>query len=242
LLVERGGELQGLLTRAQVEGNTQAVEELTVQIEENKLAIEENTRAAFDAARQTAERRFAQTSSLIDIGIRIAQLSGPGFTPNRQAIIGLLRQRGAALTGRGGELRGLFDRAVMEGNTQATDELRLQIEENTVAILENNKQLAEITGAIDRPQTFASEFWDRFRVALFTGGGSLLPNYRIPQMAGGGYVRRDGLFYLHAGESVVTPDQMTSAGDVNITINEAGQPTDPLYIAERISFARKQRI
>jgi len=113
---------------------------------------------------------------------------------------------------------------------------------NTSATLDNNDALKQLTSsAFD----FSTTAWTRFRQAIFTGMGTVLPQYPIPQMQTGGYVTKSGIFQLHAGEHVINPRGGVHApvkeGDINIEIHEAGGPIDSLGLAKRISWERGSR-
>ena len=111
------------------------------------------------------------------------------------------------------------------------------------ALAQNTNQLDTLTGTLGQAQSFSSTAWSLLRMAVFTGAGGLLPQFQVPSMQSGGYVRRAGIFNLHAGEFVVNPSQpggqQFGGGDVNVTVHEAGPETDYTYLANRIAFATR---
>jgi hypothetical protein len=115
--------------------------------------------------------------------------------------------------------------------------------ENTGAVVDNTRETRDLTNSITTPQTWASSSWNWFREAIFNGMGDVLPQYRIPQLHSGGTVGRGGLFELAPGEIVINPrgDNMPKTGDLNITVNEAGQPMDITHLANRMAFEMKSQ-
>jgi phage-related protein len=112
--------------------------------------------------------------------------------------------------------------------------------DNTTAVVDNTGQLEELTDTA--VQQWSSTAWQWFREAVFTGMGTVLPEYDVPQMQTGGHVTRGGLFRLHTGEFVVNPERSNiKDGDISITVNEAGRPLDVTHLANRIAFEKKSR-
>ena len=112
--------------------------------------------------------------------------------------------------------------------------------DNTTATVDTSKELSDLNGNL-APQSFTGGAWQWFREAIFTGMGDVLPQYTVPHAATGGLVARSGLMNLHAGELIVNParGQMTSEGDLNITVNQDSSPLDIGYLASRMQFERK---
>lgn len=108
---------------------------------------------------------------------------------------------------------------------------------NEQAVQDNTLAIEELEGALNE-QTFTTTAWEKFRQAVFDGSGNLLSSYDIPQMASGGFIQKEGLFHLHAGEKV-TPANMVnndSNNSVNLTINEAGGVPDPTTLGNIIGW------
>jgi hypothetical protein len=112
--------------------------------------------------------------------------------------------------------------------------------DNTTAVVDNTQNINQLNGSLTSPQGFNSSAWQWFRTAIFTGMGSVLPDYVIPQMHTGGYVTKAGVFDLSPGERVLTPNQQRSGAEVNITVNEAGGPVDTEWLSSRIGWEIKK--
>lgn len=109
-------------------------------------------------------------------------------------------------------------------------------------IVTNTTALNELTGTLNKPQSFSSQAWTMFRQAIFDGSGGLLPAYNIPRMDVGGYVKRDGLAYLHAGE-VVKPYKAPEEGnEYHIHVSNPSEVVDPAYLARAFAFQMKGSI
>jgi hypothetical protein len=118
-------------------------------------------------------------------------------------------------------------------------DLTQQLLENELAILENNKNLADLNGQLGETQGFSSTSWELFRQAIFNGTGGLLPQFKVPSLASGGDIVKSGLFELHAGEAVV--DKSSTIGDTNVYITSPTEVLDPQYLATRLAFDRRNR-
>ena len=102
---------------------------------------------------------------------------------------------------------------------------------NTMAMLDNTTAVNEVTGTMLDPQTFASSAWTRFREAVFTGMGQVLPQYDQNNTMG----------EVNTG-AVIIPAASTSSrvsGDTNIILNESGRPPDLQEISSVVTFASK---
>ena len=107
---------------------------------------------------------------------------------------------------------------------------------------ENTAAIEDLEGAM-KEQTFTTSAWEKFRQAVFNGSGGLLSSYDIPQMASGGFIQKEGLFHLHAGEKV-TPASMVnndSNTNIHVNINEAGGYPDPNAIGKIIGWELSSR-
>ena len=112
-------------------------------------------------------------------------------------------------------------------------------------MLENNESLKELDESTKENSdvfTFQTTAWTQFRRAVLNGNGSILPslNSAIPQLATGGYIKSDGIAYLHAAEVVVPAGKHSTSngGPLVDTINFT-QPTevaDPVAISNQIGF------
>jgi archaellum component FlaC len=112
--------------------------------------------------------------------------------------------------------------------------------DNTVAVIDNSQNIKNLQNP--QAQTWSSTAWQWYREAIFSGMGDVLPQYKVPGMATGGQVTKDGLFKLHAGEFVVNAEgSNVPEGDINITVHEAGGPLDVTHLASRIAFEKKNR-
>ena len=114
--------------------------------------------------------------------------------------------------------------------------------QNEAAVQENTAAIEDLEGAM-KEQTFTTSAWEKFRQAVFNGSGGLLSSYDIPQMASGGFIQKEGLFHLHAGEKV-TPASMVnndSNTNIHVNINEAGGYPDPNAIGKIIGWELSSR-
>lgn len=236
------GGLTAALGQAEASGNTSLADEIRDQIASLNQDINDQYRRKFTEAREAANKQFSFQSSLNDVALSIAQISGPGFTPNLSAIRQALTNRGALLNNRAADLQQQLAGAYATGDQDLIMDLTVAIEENRLAVLQNSQALAEATGALT-DQTWTSSAWDQFRVAVFDGLGGLMPNMTVPALATGGYIQREGLFKLHAGEAVIPAEQVGESwgGDTNITINTPSPVVDPRMIAEQIGFEYRLR-
>lgn len=236
------GGLTAQLANAQANGLTDLAQDLVTQIGNLNQDIADIARQQVTNAREAVNKKFSQQMSLNDVALQIAQISGPNFSPDIGAVSGILNQRGALLTARTAQLTEQLRQAQLDKNTDAMNELQLEIEQNKLAILQNSQQLAELNNQSGVAQGFSSLTWQWFRKAIFDGAGSLLPDY-IPQMATGGFIKKEGLFYLHAGEKVTPASEVSMGGNsqVVVNINEADANPDPLYMAKRIAFELRGR-
>ncbi len=144
-------------------------------------------------------------------------------------------------------VRGInFDQAeagLSEADKKQFEDLINAIIENEAALVNNTNTIKQLEGAM-KVQSFTTTAWQLFRQAIFNGSGGLLPSYDIPLMDTGGYVRSDGLAYLHAAE-VVRPASWGgdggSIGEMNINITEPMEVADPVILSNAIAFKLSQR-
>lgn len=110
---------------------------------------------------------------------------------------------------------------------------------NTGALLDNTREINELTGASTTPQTWSTSAWQWFRQAIFDGMGQVLPQYEVPQLSA---------FNASGGTSAISPNsqfatynsnEANNQAYFNIEINEAGQPVDVTHLTNRLAFAYK---
>ena len=259
--------------RAVIDTLNDQIADLNTQIAENTAAISDQTvavrQATVDQIQNTAQFRtgvFGGLGSLVqqiatNLTIDTSAQQATLLQQNAQALqdqfAGLAQQ---LFSGFGVNLMGLsgtdFATAVsgmnfgqLEGGmTQAQQQqfeaLIQALIDNQNALAQNTGQLDTLTGTLGQPQSFSSTAWQWLRMAVFTGAGNLLPQFQVPSMQSGGYVTRQGIFNLHAGEFVVNPSNPSQTGtggngDINVTVHEAGPETDYTYLANRIAFATR---
>lgn len=110
---------------------------------------------------------------------------------------------------------------------------------NETAINSNTEQINSLTSTVG--QAFETTSWQLFREAVFNGAGGLLPEFQstVPQMAEGGIVQRNGLFYLHSGEKVTPRSQVNDNKEEHKWyITSPTEIADPDYFATLFSFKR----
>lgn len=235
------GGLTAQLGAAVASGNTTLADQLRTDIGELNQEINEQYRRKFDEAREQIDKQFTFASGMNDVALSIAQLSGPGFTPNLPGIVAALQGRASLLNDRGAQLQRQLSGAYQTGDQDLIRDLTLAIEENKLAILQNSQALTEATGALT-DQTWTSTAWEQFRVAIFDGLGGLVPGMTVPALATGGFIKREGLFKLHAGEAVVpASDVPMMGGDTNVTIYSPSPVIDPRTVAESVGYALRTR-
>lgn len=245
LLTRQRNELIALRAQATADRNIGAVETLTDQINELGVQIVENTSALFQARIEDVNRKQSLVSNLSGTRGRIIELQQELgiITPqqSQQALLGQLGlQRGALEEQRSG-LQGLLADAVKAGNQAAFNDLTQQLADNELALLENTKSVNDLNGSLTAPQEFSSTAWQWFRNAIFTGSGSLLPQFQMPALADGGTVLSTGMAVVHKGEWFVNPQTGSGPGGVAITVNEAGGPVDVEHLASRMQWEMKGR-
>lgn len=229
------GGLTAQIGAAVTSGNQTLADELRDQIAELNQEISEQYRRKFDEARSAADKTFGFRSSLNDVALNIANLSGPGFTPNLAAVRSVLAQRLSLLGARGSELQAQLAGAYGTGDQDAIRELTLAIEENKLAVLQNSQQLEEVTGRLT-DQTWTSSAWEQFRIAIFNGLGGLVPGMTTPSLqAGSVSVGVDPSTYLPSGSSVLTPTTNTDVKNY-ITVNSPTPVIDPMIVAQDIGY------
>jgi hypothetical protein len=138
------GGLTAQLANAQANGLTDLAQDLVTQIGNLNQDIADIARQQVTNAREAVNKKFSQQMSLNDVALQIAQISGPNFSPDIGAVSGILNQRGALLTARTAQLTEQLRQAQLDKNTDAMNELQLEIEQNKLAILQNSQQLAEL--------------------------------------------------------------------------------------------------
>ena len=227
------GELQGLLGRAGAAGNIALVQDLTDQLAELDVTIQENTKGYFDARVEDVNRVASFGLNVNDLMKQIAELEGTAAGQVDQArISNLLIGRGNILNEQRVALEALLLEAQRTGNQQAVNDLTVALLENKVATLQNTAAVEEANGLNKDPQTFTSSAWTRFREAIFSGMGQVLPQYDPNNL---------GMAGMNTG-AVIYPSVTTSSrtsGDTNIILNESGRPPDLTEISSVVTFASK---
>jgi len=209
--------------------NTKMIQDLTDQIEELDVTIAENTKAAFDARVQDVTQRHDYTQSIDDLLLQINDLNGQITGQVDQAEkVRLLTAKGLDLEQKGQELAALLAEAAP--GTQQYQDLYKATLENTVAQKTNTVALNDATGALTQPQGFSSSAWSMFREAIFSGMGTVLPQYDPAMMTSTG---------LGSPSVAVTNSSNSSSSDTTINLYEAGRPIDLTEVAGAVTFASK---
>jgi phage-related protein len=226
-------QLQGVLGRARAtKGAEELVAELEDQIAELSVAIKENSRALFDARVEDVNSRAGFALNINDLNKQLIELDGQiAGNTDQAALLLKAQERGEILLKQGNELSALL--AETTPGTQQWQDLSIAVLENTIAQKQNTIATNELTGATAEPQTFTSSAWSRFREAIFTGMGQVLPQYNPQNMMG---EVNTGAVIIPAGS---TTNNTTGSRDVNITLNEAGGPVDLEAIGGAVVFASK---
>ena len=228
------------LIAAGVDANSDAVLALTAQITELDVTIAESTKAIYDARLQNVDARMGLAQSQL----RGAELAGntDAATAARRVIGTLLEERISTLTE---EMARLTEMGLGPNSIEMIN--------LTTMLQDANNALTENTNAINGTtnQNFTTTSFQLFRKAIFDGNGALLqgltnaiaadPTYTVSAMASGGSIMSDGLIYAHKGEQVIPASISRDYGssshqNIDVTINEAQQTVDPLYLAKRLAF------
>jgi hypothetical protein len=260
---------------------TDQIEDIDLQLQENVAALKSNTIAIRNAEieRITGRGSFigGVFGSLNQIVTTLGNLTGRMDIPK---LVELARSTGVTLKETGTSLRKILfqDFGIdLLGKTSEqlieivrglnfdqimanfSPEQRTQFEglinailENENAVIANTQSIEELNGHIDNSQSFNSESWEKFRVAIFDGMGGLLPRLvdSLPHMAEGGHIYRDGPYYLHAGEDVISPtrtnvtigNQAPTVHDESVNIHvEKGDEVSEERLAQRVSYARSHK-
>ena len=177
------------------------------------------TQNAARTLRETGSGLRGQLASIF--GINLAGLEGQAFVDRIQSI------DFDAVTARMGD----EDRNQFESLINA-------IIQNEAAVLQNTQELQNIKGA-GTAQSFASSWWEIFRIPIFDGNGALLPDtMRVPSFGGGGTMTHDGLAYLHEGGRVSNPGE---GGDFHLHVTNPTEVADPDYLFSVAEFYRSRR-
>ena len=255
-LQSEASTLRSAISQATSAGlDPQYINGLKVQLAQNELAVVQNNQALRDLKIQMVQFQLTQAllphetaKSISDIDLRIAQISGPNFTENLAAMATALTKTGQELQAE----RPLIQQALADAIAQALpqeniDALRIQLKQNELSILENNKQLAELNGS--ETQDFSSTSWQWLRNAIFTGAGGLLPQYMAPVASTTPILSSAVPGYQATVPGAVTttsptaPATTTTTAPSSVTVNVTNptQTADPDYIANRISWHMKGR-
>lgn len=133
---------------------------------------------------------------------------------------------------------------------QAFEQLISSILGNTVQIEQNNKELAALNGSLTQLQTFTTTVGAKFRDAIFTGIGGLLPTYAeaagVPPNT-----KNPGLTGAGSLETPVMPTEVAGSphhsieprpyhiGEQNNYFTEPTEVLDPLNAGRKIAFSMK---
>jgi hypothetical protein len=232
-------DLEDQLRVAEVQKNSEVISTLTMQIEELKVAVQENSRAQFLAEIEEVQAKQTYRSSLNDLETRILQARGElSGNVDQAGLVRLANKRQGQLGDYRNELQELLSKARRRDDEEQERNLTLALKENELALLENTKQIKELQGAMT-VQSFTSLSWQQFRQAIFSGMGSIIPRYDIPQAHSGGMVMRDGLFQLKAGELVKTAKQQAPSKNVDVDVNlyQVKERADANEIAQTVVWA-----
>jgi hypothetical protein len=232
-LASQRAQLQGVLGRARGQkGAEELIAELEDQINELTVAIAENTKAAFDARIEDVNTRASTALTFNDLNKQLIELDGQIAGNTDQAALLLKSQeRQAILVRQGNELSALLAQATP--GSQTYQDLQIAVLENTIAQRQNTIATNELTGATASPQTFTSTAWSRFREAIFSGMGQVLPQYNPTNLMGG----------INTGAQIIPMGGGISSsrisGDTNINLYESGRDPDLNEISAAITFASK---
>lgn len=257
-LEEQRSGLQGVLVQAQQEGNVQLIQDLTDQLAELDVAIRENTKAAFQARVDALNSSTDFSLNINDLNKQILELTGE-ITGNtdQTALLAIAQERGNILQNQRAALEALLLEAQQNGDQQAINDLTTQLLQNEIALLQNTQAVNTLNGSVTQPQTFTSSAWNWFREAIFNGMGQVLPQFDPSAIQASGMATSAIGAAGATGPGTTTPgiiaggempekssvgagsDLATVDNSISITVNEAGQPVDPVAIGAVVGFARK---
>jgi hypothetical protein len=228
---ERAGYI-GRLGTARAQGNLGQIEALTDKINELTVSIVENTKAARDARFAANQDEFDFNTSINDLNKQLVEATDAATNQTSTAkLLALSNDRQSLLLNRGIEIQSQLTEAINEGDVKASRDLQKALLENQIAVQQNTKAVADLTGAGTAPSTFTSTLWQWFGEAFLTGTGGIMPQYLAPSnlMAG-----------INGGAANASSSSSVNNGDtnINIEINEAGQPIDPTKLASTVVFAQ----
>ena len=233
-LATQRAQLTGTLARARAQpGAEDLVSELEDQIAELTVAIQENTKAEFDSRVEAVNNRTGFALNINDLNKQLIELDGQiAGQVDQQAIANKLTERNNILAAQYTDLQALLLEAQAAGNQQAVNDLTIAMLENQIATRQNTLAIEEANGLTKDPQTFTSSAWTRFREAIFTGMGQVLPQYDPTNM--GNVVTGAGIY-----PSVTGSSSSRVSGDTNINLYEVGRPVDLQEISSALTFASK---
>lgn len=138
-----------------------------------------------------------------------------------------------------------FEALLPPDQQQLFQQLVQSLIDNTTASVSNTQQLQQLN-ATGNQQQFTSSAWTMFRQAIFTGLGTLLPQYamQVPSMDVGGMITDNGLLYGHRGETItpagVRKGQLpaSSNGDTHHhwNITNPTEVADPNYLGNAVAW------
>lgn len=116
--------------------------------------------------------------------------------------------------------------------------------DNTTSVVQNNLELQNLNATTNQQQ-FSSAAWTMFRTAIFSGIGTLLPQYAmsVPSLDVGGTLTSNGLIYGHKDETITPasvvkgkygPQQVINNHNLNIT--EPTEVADPVHLSNKMAW------
>ena len=176
--------------------------------------------AVFDAAMS----RFSQRIGISDLRQQILQAQNRlAGRPENQGVDALLGQTGRILERQQDRIQRELRRARSRGDTERARELEQALLENKLAILENTEAMKENTGTLGEIFGFNSSAWEKFRMAVFSGTGGMLPSYQMPNVPG-----------------VPLSSTLGANSGTIINITEPMEVADPIALSTRIAFEQKK--
>ena len=157
-------------------------------------------------ALEDLNKKYDRDLGLLDQQIQIDELNG-----DTQKELTDLQKKGQLLQQKGVDLQ-----ALLAQTTVGSDQwyaIMSAINDNTIAQLQNTQAIDKLNGQGTQVQDWSSRAWQWFRVAIFNGIGSLLPQYDPTQGSGDG----------------------GSGGDPGASMPALGNPGAPTYSRSGVS-------
>jgi len=209
----------------------------------------ENIAARYEAQQAIFEEimsKFDKKTGMIDTKIKIAELRNQDEDGNltdegKEKVKKLYENKADVLRAQRERIRKELQEARKIGNKEKIQDLQQAMLDNELALIENTNSIKELDKQVDKTFNFQSTSWQLFRRAVLNGNGQIIPelNSSIPQLASGGYIKSDGLAYLHAAEVVVPASGSSSNSGPLVDKIEFTQPmevADPIALSNQIGF------